>query len=174
MGSEQEFRIEPATRGDVPLILRMIKSLADYEQLSDRVVATESQLRDALFGPRPFADVVIAYAGKEPTGFAVFFPSFSTFAGTPGLYLEDLFVEPQWRGQGMGRRLLAHVANVAVTRGWPRVNWSVLDWNDRAIRFYRGLGAEPVKDWMGFGISGDALTRLAQGATHVDGGDDAV
>jgi GNAT superfamily N-acetyltransferase len=162
VGTERTFRLSPATEGDVPALLRMIRSLADFERLAHKVAVTEAQLHEVLFGARPLVEAVIAFDEDEPAGFAVFFPTFSTFAGTPGIYLEDLFVEPRWRGLGLGRRLLAYVASVAVARGWPRVTWSVLDWNDTAIGFYRGLGAEPIDGWVVFGLSGEALTRVAE------------
>ena len=158
-----DFRIEAASETDVPLILRMIKALADYERMSDEVVATESSVRQALFGDRRFGEVVIGYAGTEPAGFAVFFHSFSTFRGAPGLYLEDLFVEPRWRGHGFGRKLLAHVASLAVARGCHRLEWSVLDWNELAIRFYRRVGAQPMDDWTVFRLTGEALHSIASG-----------
>lgn len=158
---QEEFRIEAATERDVPVILHMIKALAEYERLSHKVVATEEALRASLFGPRPAAEVVIAYAGDEAAGFAVFFPTFSTFLGQRGLYLEDLFVEPRWRRRGLGRRLLVYVAGVAAARGCGRLDWSVLDWNEPAIRFYRGLGAEPVQEWSVLRLTGESLARLA-------------
>jgi GNAT superfamily N-acetyltransferase len=161
-----EFRIEPATPTDVPVILRMIKALAEYEKLADQVVATELGLREALFGERRFGEVVIGLVGHEPVGFALFFHNFSTFRGAPGLYLEDLFVEPRWRGQGFGRRLIVHVAGVAVARGCHRMEWAVLDWNEPAIEFYRRAGARPLDDWKIFRLTGDALRALAtRGAT---------
>ena len=159
---QTDFRIEPATERDVPLILRMVKALAEYERLTHEVVATETLLRAALFGPRPAAEAVIAYAGDEPAGFAVFIPTFSTFLGQPGLYLEDLFVEPRWRRSGLGRRLLVYVARVAASRGCNRINWSVLDWNEPAIRFYHSIGAAPVQGWSGFSLTGEAFSRLAE------------
>ena len=154
------FRIEPATDADVPLVLRMIRSLGEYEKLSHEVVATESKLRDALFGRRPYAEVVIGYAGDEPAGFALFFHNFSTFLSAPGLYLEDLFVEPAWRGHGLGRLLLTHLAKIAIDRGCGRMEWSVLDWNDPVIGFYTRLGAKPLADWTVFRLAGDTLTSL--------------
>ena len=157
-----EVRIVQATEDDVAVVLRLIKALAEYERLSDRVVATEESLRRNLFGARPMADVMIAFVGSEPVGFAVFFPTFSTFAGRPGLHLEDLYVEPAWRGRGVGRKLLAHVARIAVDRGCHAVSWLVLTWNEPAIRFYRSLGAEPDDDWASFRLSGDPLARLAR------------
>ena len=156
-----DFEIRPASDADVPLVLRMIKALAEFEKLGDQVVATEAGLRQALFGERPYGEVVIGYLGSEPVGFALYFHSFSTFRGAPGLYLEDLFVEPAWRGRGFGRRLLAHVAAVAVARGCHRMEWSVLDWNERAITFYRGAGARSMDEWTTFRLTGDALAALA-------------
>jgi GNAT superfamily N-acetyltransferase len=156
-----DFQIRPASDADVPLVLRMIKALAEFEKLGDQVVATEASLRHALFGERPYGEVVLGYVGSEPVGFALFFHSFSTFRGAPGVYLEDLFVEPAWRGRGFGRRLLAHVAAVAVARGCHRMEWSVLDWNEQAITFYRGAGARPMDEWTTFRLTGDALAALA-------------
>jgi len=155
------LRIVPATEHDVPLILQMIKGLAEYERLSDHVTATEAQLRATLFGPRPAAEVVIGYAGDEPAGFALFFQNYSTFLAQPGIYLEDLFVVPEARGHGYGRQLLAYLARIAGERGCGRVEWSVLDWNAPAIGFYRKLGALPMEDWTVFRLTGPALTRLA-------------
>jgi GNAT superfamily N-acetyltransferase len=161
-----DFTIKPASDQDVPLVLRLIRALADYEKLSDAVVATEAGLREALFGPHPFAEVVIGYAGAEPAGFALFFYNFSTFKGAPGLYLEDLFVEAKWRGQGLGRRLLAHLAVIAIERGCQRVEWMVLDWNDPAIHFYRRVGARAMDDWTLYRLSDAALKTLAATATR--------
>jgi GNAT superfamily N-acetyltransferase len=155
------LRIERATERDVPLILRLIKALGDYERLSDQVKATETVLREELFGPRPAAEVVIAYADDAPAGFAVFFQNFSTFLGRSGLYLEDLFIVPEWRRRGIGRRLLAHLARVAVERGYGRFEWAVLDWNEPALSFYRSIGARPVEGWTIHRLPGDALARLA-------------
>jgi GNAT superfamily N-acetyltransferase len=158
---QAEFRIEPATESDVATIFRMIKGLAEYERLSHLVFATEDGLRAALFGSRPVAEVVIGYAGNEPAGFAVFFPNFSTFLGTPGMYLEDLFVEPRWRRHGLGRRLLKYVASAAAARGCGRLEWAVLDWNEPAIQFYRAIGAQALDEWTVFRLSGEALSRFA-------------
>ncbi len=159
--AQQTFRIERATERDVPLILSLIKALAEYERMSNDVVATEAGLRDTLFGPRPSAEVVIGYAGREPAGFALFFHNYSTFLGKPGLYLEDLFVVPKFRGSGLGRALLTHLAKLAVERGCGRFEWSVLDWNEPAIGFYKKLGAKPMDDWTIFRVTGDALLTLA-------------
>jgi len=155
------FRIVPATERDLPIILRLVKSLAEYERLAHAVVATEATLHESLFVKRA-AEVVIGYAGDEPAGFAVFFQTFSTFLGIPGLYLEDLFVEPTFRRQGLGEALLAYLAKIAVERGCGRVEWSVLGWNELAIGFYRKLGAQPMDDWVIYRLTGDSLRQLAQ------------
>jgi GNAT superfamily N-acetyltransferase len=164
MGARTERRISiaPATVDDVPLLLRLITALATYEQLTHRLTATEERLREAFFGERPLAEAIIARAGDDAVGLAVYFTTFSTFAAEPGVHLEDLFVEPDWRSHGVGRRLLAHVAGLAVRRGCHTVSWSVLDWNETAIRFYRHLGAEPVAEWSSFHLAGDALRRLGE------------
>jgi GNAT superfamily N-acetyltransferase len=156
------IRIEPATERDVPLILRLITGLAEYERLAHQVVATEDALRATLFGARPAAEVVIAYAGDEAAGFALWFHNYSTFLARPGLYLEDLFVRPEWRGKGIGRALLAHLARIAVARGCGRMEWSVLDWNESAIGFYRRLGAELLDDWRICRVTGDRLAALGE------------
>jgi len=161
--TRSDIRLERATARDVPLVLQMIRALADYEKLADAVIATEEGLRQALFGPSPAAEVILAYAGREPAGFALFFFNFSTFLGTRGLYLEDLFVKPQFRGAGVGRRLLGELARLAIERGCGRVEWAVLDWNTPAIGFYERLGAQPMKDWTIFRVDGDRLARLAAG-----------
>ena len=157
-----EFRIEPATEGDVPLILGLIKDLAEYERMSNEVVATEDGLRATLFGAHPSAEVILAYAGREPAGFALFFHNYSTFLGRPGLYLEDLCVVPAFRGRGYGKALLIRLAQIAVERDCGRFEWSVLDWNEPAIGFYKKLGAVPMEDWTIFRLTGDALARLAE------------
>jgi GNAT superfamily N-acetyltransferase len=155
-----EVRIERGTERDVPVILRLIKGLAEYEKLSGEVTATEESLREALFEKPPAAEVLLAYAGAEPVGFAVFFESYSTFLGRPGLYLEDLFVFPEWRKRGYGRQLLASVARIAVERGCGRMEWSVLDWNEPALRFYKSLGAQAMEEWTVYRLTGDALRQL--------------
>ncbi|HET9831707.1 MAG TPA: GNAT family N-acetyltransferase [Vicinamibacterales bacterium] len=154
------FRLENATEKDLPLILALIKDLAEYEKLSHAVVATEDILRDSLFRRR-VAEVVIGYCGDEPAGFAVFFQTFSTFLGVAGMYLEDLYVIPRFRRHGLGRMLLVHLANIARARGYGRVEWSVLDWNELAIGFYKGLGARPMDEWTVFRLTGDSLRTLA-------------
>jgi GNAT superfamily N-acetyltransferase len=159
------FRIERATERDVPLILRLIKDLAEYERMSSDVTATEQGLRDTLFGAHPAAEVIIGYAGEKPAGFALFFHNYSTFLGKPGLYLEDLFVVPEFRGHGYGRELLQELAAIAVERGCGRFEWTVLDWNEPAIGFYKKLGARLMDAWKIFRVTGDALTELAAART---------
>ena len=155
------IRIVAAQAADVPIILRMIKSLAEYEQLTHEVVATEDDLRQSLFGPRPAGEVVLAYAGETPIGFALFFHNFSTFLGRHGLYLEDLFVVPEWRGKGVGKQLLAHIASIAESRNCGRMEWAVLDWNESAIAFYRRMGAHVLDDWRICRLTGHELRAAA-------------
>ena len=155
------IEIRAATRDDVPLIFALIGELAEYEKLSHEVVATEQQIRATLFGDRAVAEVLIASLDGTPVGFALFFPNYSTFLGRAGLYLEDLFVRPEARGFGVGRELLEHLARLAVDRGWGRLEWRVLDWNEPSIAFYRKLGAEPLEDWTVFRVTGQALKKLA-------------
>jgi GNAT superfamily N-acetyltransferase len=159
--SETPFAIVPATPADVPAVAAMIRRLAEYERLSHLCVATEEDLEAALFGPRPAADVLIARIGAEPAGFALFFHNFSTFLGRRGLWLEDLFVYPRFRGVGLGKALLRAVAQVARERGCARFEWAVLDWNGPAIRFYEGLGATVMPDWRIARVVGPALEQLA-------------
>jgi ribosomal protein S18 acetylase RimI-like enzyme len=154
------LRIEPARKSDTPVILRMIQALVDYERLTHEFSVTESILEKALFGARPAAEVVLGYVEAEPVGFAVYFPTFTTASGQTGLYLEDLYVEPQWRGRRIGRKLFAHVARVAATRGGGSLTWSVLNWNEAAIRFYRSLGAEQIQDSSTFRLVGRAFEHL--------------
>ena len=158
-----QLRIAPAKEEDVALILSLIKGLADYEHLGHEVVASEEDIRRSLFGPKPAAEVVIAWAGDVPAGFALFFQNFSTFLGRAGLYLEDLFVVPEWRGRGVGRQLLTHLAQLAIARGFGRMEWSVLAWNEPAVGFYRRLGAQLMEDWRTCRITGPALAALASG-----------
>lgn len=155
------IRIDRATERDVPVILQMIRDLAEYERMSDQVVATEAGLRESLFGERSDAEVLLAHADDKPAGFALFFHNFSTFVGRKGLYLEDLFVKPEFRGAGIGKRLLVELARIAVERRCGRFEWSVLDWNEPAIGFYRKLGAVPMNEWTIFRVTGDALAKLA-------------
>jgi GNAT superfamily N-acetyltransferase len=155
-------QIRPATAADVPLILRFIRGLAAYEKLLSEVEATEASLAATLFGPRPAAECVLAFADSgAPAGFAIFFTNYSTFLARPGLYLEDLFVEPEWRGRGIGKALLLHVAALANQRGCGRMEWSVLDWNQPAIDFYESLGAVRKTEWTTCRLSGPALARYA-------------
>ena len=156
------FRIRPATTDDVPLILSFIRKLADYERLSHEMVATEEILGETLFGGRRTAEVAIGDFNQEPVGFVLYFHNYSTFLGRPGLYIEDLFVDEQYRRRGFGRALLLHVARLAQERGCGRLEWSVLDWNDPAINFYKKLGAVPMSEWTVFRISGERLNQLAK------------
>ena len=155
------FRIDPAVEADVPVILALIRDLAEYEKLSDQVTATEADIARSLFGDPPRAEAVIARLDGEAIGFALFFHNYSTFLGRPGLYLEDLYVRPAFRGRGFGRRLLIHLARIAVDRGCGRFEWSVLDWNAPAIAAYRHAGAVPLDDWTVYRLAGDALRKLA-------------
>jgi GNAT superfamily N-acetyltransferase len=155
------IEISPARKADVPLILSLIKELADYEKLKAEAVATAATLEHALFGPRPAAEALIARSGGEPAGFALYFHNFSTFLGRQGLYLEDLFVRPQFRGAGVGKALLARLARVALERDCGRFEWAVLDWNRPARDFYEALGAEANPTWVSYRITGQALEKLA-------------
>src|SRR5688500_5287951 len=156
-----DIRIDSATPDDIPTIRALIGELAEFERLSHEAQATDEQLHENLFGPKPSAEVVIARVGEEVAGFALFFHNFSTFLGRRGLYLEDLFVLPEWRGRGLGRQLLARLARIAVERNCGRMEWAVLDWNEPAMRVYRGIGATPLDDWTICRLTGDALHRLA-------------
>ena len=156
-----DIRIDPATEADVSLMLGFIKALAEYEHLADEVVATEAAIRESLFGQSPHAEAAIARYDGEAAGFAIWFSTYSTFLARPGIHLEDLFVLPAWRGKGIGRALLQHLARLALHRGCGRMEWSVLDWNTDAIRFYRDIGAEPMNEWTVYRLTGAALNRLA-------------
>ena len=160
MSGPGQFRIVPATVDDISLVMKFIKGLAEYEGLENEVVATEEGLRKAMFGAKPSAEAVIGYSGDEAVGFALFFHTFSTFLGSASLYLEDLFVLPEWRGKGLGRQLLSHLARIALDRDCRRLEWAVLDWNEPSIRFYKGLGAIPRDEWTIYRLSGEALERL--------------
>jgi len=157
-----EIEIRPATPQDVPLILTFLRELATYEKLAHEVVATDADMHAALFGERPVVETVIGSLDGEPVGYALFFPTFSTFLGKPGLYLEDLYVRPAARGFGVGRSLLEHLARLTVERGWGRLEWSVLDWNEPSIAFYKKRGARPMDEWTIFRLTGESLHRLAQ------------
>ena len=154
--------IRPATPADLPLIAQFIRDLADYEKLAHEVRFDEATLGQKLFGTRPYAEVVIGELDGTPQGFALFFHNFSTFEGRPGIYLEDLFVRPAARGSGLGKALLAHLAQLCVTRDCARLEWSVLDWNTPAIGFYQSLGAKLMDEWTVMRVDGDALTGLAR------------
>jgi GNAT superfamily N-acetyltransferase len=158
------IQIRPARRADAALILGFIRELAEYERLAHEVAATPADLERSLFGDPPYAHALIAETAGEAVGFAVYFFNFSTFLGRPGLYLEDLFVRPTSRGQGVGRALLQQLAAIALERGCGRLEWAVLDWNEPAIRFYRSLGARANDDWTIYRVAGEALARLAGGA----------
>lgn len=165
MTQNDGFTIRPARPEDVGTVLAFIRQLADYEKLAHEVVADEPALREALFGPRANAEAllgeIVTPTGVETVAFAVFFHNFSTFLGRRGLYLEDLFVQPRHRAAGYGRRMLAHLAHLAVARGCQRFEWAVLAWNTPALGFYEALGAKPNADWTIYRLSGEALTRLA-------------
>ena len=160
-----DLHIDQAIENDVPLILSFIKKLAEYERLANTVVATEEVLQEFLFGKNRYAEVVIARIKDQPVGFALFYYNFSTFVGRPGLYLEDLFVLPEFRGQGVGKALLVYLAKLTIDRRCGRFEWMVLDWNSPAIGFYKSLGAVAMSDWRLFRLSGDALQTLADRRT---------
>ena len=153
--------VRPAVPDDVPLLFSLIRELGEYERLADQVVATEEDLGEHLFGQSPAIEALIGILDAEPVGFAIFFGSYSTFAGRRGLYLEDLFVRPAARGHGVGKALLIQLARIARDRDCARFEWAVLDWNKPAIEFYRALGASPLDDWTTFRLTGDSLSRLA-------------
>ena len=156
-----DFTLRDATPDDLPAVLRLVRSLAEYERLSHRAVATEEDFRALLFGPAPLLHAVVAEVGGRVVGGALWYNNVSTFTGRPGIHLEDIFVEPAQRGLGIGRAFFRHLARIAVERGWARLDWQVLDWNEPAIKFYEGLGAEALDEWRGRRVSGDALARLA-------------
>jgi GNAT superfamily N-acetyltransferase len=157
------LRIMEARGEDLPAILSLVRKLADYEKLSSAMVATGQDFAKALFGPNRRAWALLAFAGSEPVGFALYFYTFSTFLGKPGIYLEDIFVEPEYRGKGIGRALLRRIAQIAHDEGCGRVEWSVLTWNQPSIDFYHRLGAVTLEDWRMFRLTGDAIAALAQG-----------
>jgi GNAT superfamily N-acetyltransferase len=156
-----DIQIAAAKESDVPLILELIRALADYEKLSHAVTATEEQVRETLFGVKPAAEVLLAHWQNEGAGFAVFFSTYSTFLAQPGIYLEDLYVKPHLRGRGIGLALLRRLAAIANERRCGRLEWSVLNWNEPAIGFYRKLGAFPLDEWTTYRLTGSALARLA-------------
>ena len=155
--------IRPATAQDTATIAALIRGLAEYERLSHYVTLEEGRLREHLFGPRPYAEVLLAEEAGEVVGFALFFPIYSTFRAEPGMYLEDLFVRPEHRGKGHGKALLRALARLTVERGYARLDWSVLDWNAPSIAFYRSLGAVPMDEWTVYRLDGEALAALGKG-----------
>jgi|SRR6185312_2954448 len=157
------IRIAAATEGDTPVILEMIRGLAEYERLAHICSATEEQLRRTLFGAKPAAEVLIAREDDAAIGFALFFPNYSTFLAQPGLYLEDLFVKPHARGRGAGLALFRALAKIAFERGCGRLEWAVLDWNEPSIGFYKKLGAVAMDEWTTYRLTDDAMKRLASG-----------
>lgn len=156
-----DFRIVSPTPNDVPLILSLFRDLAVYEKLEDIFVVDEATLTQSLFGPKPAAEVRLAFEGDTPVGYMVFFENFSTFLGRAGIYLEDLFVKPEFRGSGYGKALLSELARIAVKRGCKRLEWTVLNWNKLAIDFYKSIHAEPMDGWTTFRLTGEPLQRLA-------------
>ena len=153
--------LRPAEPADAATIVDLIRELAAYEKLEDQAKATPEEIRRHLFGEKPAAEVILAEVGGRPVGFALFFPTFSTFRGQPGLYLEDIFVRPDHRGRGIGKALLARIAALAVARGCGRLEWSVLDWNEPSIGFYRSLGAVPMDEWTVYRLADASLMELA-------------
>lgn len=157
-----DFQIRPANEADTPVILSLIHGLAEYEKARPQdLQVNEAMLRNSLFGPRPYAEVLLACIDDRAIGFAVFLHNFSTWTGRPGIYLEDLFVQPDRRGQGIGKALLRELARIARQRGCARIDWAVLDWNQPAIDFYKSLGAAPLDEWTTFRLTGEALDQLA-------------
>ncbi len=156
-----EIIIKVANENDVPLILSLIKELAEYEKLTHEVVATEDMLRETLFGHKSNIEALVGYLHDKPVAFALYFHNFSTFLGRKGIYLEDLYVKPEARGKGVGQKILVHLARLAKERGCGRLEWSVLDWNTPAIEFYKKIGAKPMDEWTVYRLTGDALDELA-------------
>jgi GNAT superfamily N-acetyltransferase len=160
--NEARIRIAPAVKSQASLVLYFIRQLAEYEKLLHKVEADEAKIEETLFGSKPCAEVLIAYLDDQPAGFAIFFSTYSTFLSRPGIYLEDLFVEPKFRGSGVGKALLVHLAKLVRERGGARLEWSVLNWNELAIQFYKGLGATPQDEWTVYRVSGEKLDKLAE------------
>jgi GNAT superfamily N-acetyltransferase len=167
MVEDARLQIKQATAEDVPLILTFIRELAQYERAFDRVSATEEGLRLTLFGSRPYAEVIIAYQNNEPVAFAIYFFCYTSFSALPSLYLEDIFVRPSARRSGVGQELFTFLAQKAIERNCARMEWSVLNWNESAIRFYENLDAEPVLDWTVFHLSREKLDQLTSKTTRV-------
>lgn len=162
MSEDQSIRIDPATVADVPQILTFIRGLAEYEKLAHQCIATEDLLRESLFGQRAYAEVLIARLNENPVGFALFFHNYSTFLAKPGIYLEDVFVPPEHRGKGIGKALMKRVAQIARERNCGRFEWSVLDWNEPAIEFYKRIGATVMHDWRICRMNIEQIMRLAE------------
>jgi GNAT superfamily N-acetyltransferase len=160
--SRPGFVIRHSTVDDCPLILHFIKQLADYEKLSHEVVATAETLQESLFGAKPYAEVLIGEYQSTPVAYALYFHNYSTFTGRPGIYLEDIFVQPEMRGKGFGKTLLSYIAKLAVDQQFTRVEWSVLDWNEPSIQFYRSIGAVPMDGWTVQRLDGAALGKFAE------------
>ena len=160
MEAISRITVRPATEADLPLILQLIRELADYERLADQCIATIDLLRQHIFGPRPVAEVRIGSLDGVPVGFTLFFHNFSTFLSRPGIYIEDIYVQPHARGKGVGKALLREVARLALERNCGRLEWSVLDWNEPSINFYKSVGAVPMSEWTVFRVTGDALKKL--------------
>jgi GNAT superfamily N-acetyltransferase len=161
VNASQPLSVRPAIPADVPLLLEMARGLAVYERMPNAVTATEADLHKHLFGASPAAEAAIGYVGDKPAGMVVFYNTFSTFVGQPGIYLEDIYVDEPWRRHGLGRVLMQYVAKLSMTRGCGRFEWSVLDWNAPAIGFYEKLGARPQADWTMYRLQGEALRQLA-------------
>lgn len=159
--SSVNYRIAPARPEDVAIMIALVRELAEFERLLHEVRITPEDLHAHLFGPRPYCEAAVIWVGDEAAGFALWFHNYSTFMGRPGLYLEDLYVRPVFRGQGCGEGLLKHLAGLAVERGCARLEWSVLDWNQRAIGFYKSMGAAPMDEWTVYRVTGDSLLALA-------------
>lgn len=157
-----DFSIRNSNADDCPLILQFIKELAEFEKLSHEVVATPQILQESLFGERPYAEVLIGEYRAAPVAYALYFHNLSTFTGRPGIYLEDLYVRPEMRGKGFGKSMLSYIAKLAVARNCTRVEWSVLDWNQPAIQFYRSIGAIPLDEWTVQRLHGEALSNFAE------------
>jgi GNAT superfamily N-acetyltransferase len=157
-----DLRIVSPSRSDIPLILSLFRELAVYEKLEEIFIVDDATLAESLFGPKPSAEVRLAFKGDTPVGYMVFFENFSTFLGRSGIYLEDLFVKPEYRGSGYGKALLSELAHIAVERGCKRVEWMVLNWNTPAIDFYKSIRAEPLDGWTTFRLTGEGLMSLAE------------
>jgi GNAT superfamily N-acetyltransferase len=166
MAQPGSLQIEPARPEDVPAIIALVRELAEFERLAHEVRIEPGPLHEHLFGARPYAEAVMARVSGTTVGFALFFHNYSTFVGRPGLYLEDLYIRPEYRGHGHGEALLRHLARLALERGCGRFEWSVLDWNEKAIAFYRKLGAVAMDEWTVYRVAGDALARLADGCVE--------